>query len=179
MANADQQVPPIVRVLQVEDSALDAELVLTELDRDGLRYEVLLVDDEVRFLDALATFGPHIVLSDLSMPGFSGRHALALLRARDEELPFIFVSATLGEEAAIAALRDGATDYILKQNPARLASAVRRALREASARRERRRDAATRCSQSTCDSRPPGGVRDRRRGCPPPASARPAAGRRE
>ncbi|MCP4514559.1 MAG: hybrid sensor histidine kinase/response regulator, partial [Delftia sp.] len=73
------------------------------------------------------------------LPGFSGQRALALLRERDGELPFIYVSATLGEEAAIEALRNGATDYILKQNPARLASAVRRALREAEAQRAHRR----------------------------------------
>ncbi len=128
-----------IRVLQVEDSQLDAELVLAELDNDGIIYEVQLVDDEPRFVAALAKFEPHIVLSDLSMPGFSGQRALELLRQRDEELPFIFVSATLGEEAAIEALRNGATDYILKQNPARLASAVRRALAEAEARRASRR----------------------------------------
>ncbi|MES1154067.1 MAG: response regulator, partial [Rhodanobacter sp.] len=133
---------PTIRVLQVEDSRLDAELVLAELDADHINYEVRLVDDEPSFLAALAEFRPHIVLSDLSMPGFSGQHALDLLRQRDEDLPFIFVSATLGEEAAIEALRNGATDYILKQNPARLASAVRRALSEAEARRASRRSEA-------------------------------------
>ncbi|MBQ4854588.1 response regulator [Rhodanobacter sp. B2A1Ga4] len=131
-----------IRVLQVEDSQLDAELVLAELDADNIGYEVRLVDDEPGFLAALDEFKPHIVLSDLSMPGFSGQHALDLLRQRDEDLPFIFVSATLGEEAAIEALRNGATDYILKQNPARLASAVRRALSEAEARRASRRSEA-------------------------------------
>jgi signal transduction histidine kinase len=130
---------PAVRVLQVEDSKLDAELVLAELDADKIDYEVRLVDDEVNFVAALDEFKPHIVLSDLSMPGFSGQRALELLRQRDEDLPFIFVSATLGEDAAIEALRNGATDYILKQNPARLASAVRRALKEAEARRASRR----------------------------------------
>jgi signal transduction histidine kinase len=135
----EQSAPPAVRILQVEDSALDAELVLAELERDGLEFEVCLVDDEAHFVAALEEFAPSIVLSDLSMPGFSGKQALALLRARDEDLPFIFVSATLGEDAAIAALRNGATDYILKQNPARLASAVRRALHEFEIRRQRRR----------------------------------------
>jgi signal transduction histidine kinase len=130
---------PSIRVLQVEDSSLDAELVLGELDADGLVYESRLVEDESRFLEELARFKPHIVLSDLSMPGFSGQRALELLRASDEDTPFIFVSATLGEEAAIEALRNGATDYILKQNPARLASAVRRALVEVEAERARRR----------------------------------------
>ncbi|MFK2903104.1 response regulator [Dyella ginsengisoli] len=128
-----------IRILQVEDSALDAELVLGELDADGFDYEVLLVDDEQPYVEALETFQPDIVLSDLSMPGFSGQRALELLRARDDDTPFIFISATLGEEAAIEALRNGATDYILKQNPARLASAVRRALSEAEAQRAARR----------------------------------------
>jgi len=130
---------PTIRVLQVEDNALDAELVLSELQADNIDYEVRLVDDERHFVTALDDFSPDIVLSDLSMPGFSGQRALELLRQRDEDLPFIFVSATLGEDAAIEALRNGATDYILKQNPARLASAVRRALDEAKARSANRR----------------------------------------
>ncbi|MEO8778528.1 MAG: response regulator [Rhodanobacter sp.] len=128
-----------IRVLQVEDNELDAELVLAELDADDIHHEVRVVEDQAGYLAALDEFKPNIVLSDLSLPGFSGQHALELLRERDEDLPFIFVSATLGEEAAVEALRNGATDYILKQNPARLASAVRRALAEVDARRSNRR----------------------------------------
>ena len=128
---------PRIRVLQVEDSPLDAELILTELQADGIDYDVRLVDDEPAFVDTLQEFKPHIVLSDLSMPGFSGQRALELLRHLSADTPFIYVSATLGEEAAIAALREGATDYILKQNPARLATAVRRAMREAEEQRAR------------------------------------------
>jgi signal transduction histidine kinase len=139
MADRQHWALPRIRVLQIEDSQLDAELVLSELDADHIDYDVQLVDAEREYLTALEEFRPHIVLSDLSMPGFSGQRALDLLRERDQDLPFIFVSATLGEEAAIEALRNGATDYILKQNPARLASAVRRALREAEAQRARRR----------------------------------------
>ncbi|WP_404630250.1 hybrid sensor histidine kinase/response regulator [Dyella ginsengisoli] len=139
MPNSLNRAMATIRILQVEDSALDAELVLGELDADGFDYEVLLVDDEQPYVEALETFQPDIVLSDLSMPGFSGQRALELLRARDDDTPFIFISATLGEEAAIEALRNGATDYILKQNPARLASAVRRALSEAEAQRAARR----------------------------------------
>ncbi|KRE88727.1 histidine kinase [Frateuria sp. Soil773] len=130
---------PTIRILQVEDNALDAELVLAELNADGISYDVRLVDDEQGFVDALEHFKPQVVLSDLSLPGFSGQRALELLRRHDEDTPFIFVSATLGEEAAIEALRNGATDYILKQNPARLASAVRRALAEAAAVQAKRR----------------------------------------
>ncbi|MGO4703480.1 response regulator [Dyella sp. 2RAB6] len=130
---------PRIRVLQIEDSLPDAELVISELDADAIDFEVRLVDDEVGYVRELEDFKPHIVLSDLSMPGFSGERALELLREHDRDLPFIYVSATLGEEAAIAALRNGATDYILKQNPARLASAVRRALREHEAQKAQRR----------------------------------------
>ena len=139
MLDKQNRVLPNIRVLQVEDSQLDAELVLAELDADGIEYEVRLVDAEPDFLTALTQFQPDIVLSDLSMPGFSGQRALELLREHSEDVPFIFISATLGEDAAIEALRNGATDYILKQNPARLASAVRRALLEAEAQRARRR----------------------------------------
>ncbi|HEX5307292.1 MAG TPA: response regulator, partial [Dyella sp.] len=135
MPHSANRAVPAIRILQVEDSALDAELVLGELDADGIAYEARLVEQEEHFVEALDSFEPHIVLSDLSLPGFSGQRALELLRARDSDTPFIFVSATLGEEAAIEALRNGATDYILKQNPARLASAVRRAMMETEARK--------------------------------------------
>ncbi len=130
---------PIVRVLVVEDNRNDAELALTELDDDDLRYEARVVDNEDAYVLALNEFLPDVVLSDVSLPGFSGQCALALLRQRDADLPFIYVSGMIGEEAAIEALHTGATDYILKQNPARLASAVRRALAEAAERRAGKR----------------------------------------
>src|SRR5690348_4176234 len=139
MPNANTRPLPTIRILQVEDDPLDAELIQAELDADGINYEVRLVDDEASYTACLHEFEPDIVLSDLSLPGFSGQRALEVLRAHDEDLPFIYVSATLGEEAAVEALRNGATDYILKQNPVRLASAVRRALAEAEAVRAKRR----------------------------------------
>jgi signal transduction histidine kinase len=139
MPNRTPRALPTIRILQVEDDPIDAELIRAELDADGIAYEVRLVDNEAGYCAALRDFKPHIVLSDLSLPGFSGQHALELLRDQDEDLPFVYVSATLGEEAAVEALRNGATDYILKQNPTRLASAVRRALAEAEAVRAKRR----------------------------------------
>jgi len=139
MPNPNMRALPTIRILQVEDDPLDAELIQAELDADGIEYDVCLVDDEAGFNACLQEFKPDIVLSDLSLPGFSGQRALELLRLHDEDLPFIYVSATLGEEAAVEALRNGATDYILKQNPTRLASAVRRALAEAEAVRAKRR----------------------------------------
>jgi signal transduction histidine kinase len=139
MPHSNMRPLPTIRILQVEDDPLDAELIQAELDADGIDYEVRLVDQEEGYTACLEEFKPDIVLSDLSLPGFSGQRALELLRQHDDDLPFIYVSATLGEEAAVEALRNGATDYILKQNPTRLASAVRRALAEAEAVRAKRR----------------------------------------
>ncbi|MEZ5460323.1 response regulator [Dokdonella sp.] len=126
-----------LRVLLVEDEPLDAELILDQLREDGMSIESRLVDDEKGFLAALEEFDADLVISDLSMPGFSGYRALELLREKDSLLPFIFVSGTIGEDAAIKALKSGATDYLLKERLARLASAARRAVeqsRETSAR---------------------------------------------
>ena len=123
--------PSNIRVLIVEDSELDAELVVDEITRDGFAIDALRVDDEREYLAALIEFAPDIIISDLSMPDFSGYRALELLRERAPDTPFLFVSGTMGEEAAVEAVRRGATDYVLKHNLARLPSSFRRALREA------------------------------------------------
>lgn len=134
--NADT--PPPMRILLVEDEPADAELVIDELRDDGIACDYLCVDTEPAYLEALASFRPDIVLSDLNLPTFDGQRALDLLRASDRLLPFIFVSGTIGEEVAVEALRRGATDYILKHNTMRLAAAVRRALHEAGEQRARK-----------------------------------------
>lgn len=128
-----------LRILLVEDEPLDAELITDQLRQDGMVIETRLVDDENGFREAIDAFQADVVISDLSMPGFSGYRALEILRERDKRMPFIFVSGTIGEDAAIAALKSGATDYLLKERLARLPSAVRRAVRQAreSAARER------------------------------------------
>lgn len=119
------------RILLVEDNALDAELALDRLSEDGIVIQSRLVDDEQAFRDALKDFSPQLVLCDYNLPGFSGEAALRILREFDPLTPFIYLSGTMGEDAAIEALRGGATDYILKNQPTRLPSAVRRALNEA------------------------------------------------
>jgi signal transduction histidine kinase len=129
MAKTDDVVS--MRVLLVEDEVYDAELMLDELNSDGLKIESHRVDDESGFLEALANFDADIVIADLSMPTFSGYRALEILRENDRVLPFIFVSGTIGEDAAIRALKAGATDYLLKGRLARLASAARRAVLQA------------------------------------------------
>ena len=127
------------RVLFVEDSPEDAELLQMQLEEAGLDADFACVDDEPALRRALESFRPDIVLSDLSMPGFSGHDALRIVRAHAASLPFIFVSGTIGEDVAVAALREGANDYILKHSSARLPAAVERALREARTEAERER----------------------------------------
>ncbi|KAF1696760.1 hybrid sensor histidine kinase/response regulator [Pseudoxanthomonas jiangsuensis] len=128
-----------VRVLFVEDSAEDAELIQFQLEDAHLNADFLRVEDAAGLRQALQAFRPDIVLSDLSMPGFSGHEALAIVREHSHVIPFIFVSGTIGEDVAVAALREGASDYILKHSSARLPVAVERALREAKIEAERQR----------------------------------------
>lgn len=127
-----------MRVLLVEDVSADAELTIEELRDDGIDCITRWVDTESAFIDALDTFRPDIVLSDLKLPTFDGHRALQLLRERDALIPFVFVSGTMGEDVAVEALRKGATDYILKGHRARLAAAVRRAVHEAQEQRTRK-----------------------------------------
>lgn len=122
-----------LRVLLVEDDANDAELIRDALSSDGLEIDSRLVDTEEGFREAVVQFDPDIVVSDLSMPMFSGYRALEIMREHSALVPFIFVSGTMGEEAAVKALRAGATDYLLKESLARLPSAVSRAVNEARA----------------------------------------------
>src|SRR5438034_6374739 len=130
---------PTLRVLLAEDVAADAELEIRELKRAGLRVSHRIVDSEKDFIRALREFAPDVILSDFSMPQFDGMEALRLAKELAPDTPFVFVSGTLGEEYAIRALRNGATDYVLKTNLVRLPAAVERAFTESKERRERRR----------------------------------------
>jgi diguanylate cyclase (GGDEF)-like protein/PAS domain S-box-containing protein len=132
--------PERIRLLLIEDVATDAELELRELKRAGLSVDHRVVDTEVQFRAALEQFAPHVIISDFSMPHFDGMAALALARELHPEIPFLFVSGTIGEEYAIRALKNGATDYVLKANLMRLPAALERALHEA---RERAAQRAT------------------------------------
>jgi diguanylate cyclase (GGDEF)-like protein/PAS domain S-box-containing protein len=127
-----------IRVLLTEDIPADSELELRELKRAGLRVEHRIVDTEEAFRRELAEFVPDIILSDFSMPHFDGMSALALARELSPDTPFIFVSGTIGEEYAIRALKDGASDYVLKTNLVRLPPAVERAIQDTEARLQRR-----------------------------------------
>jgi diguanylate cyclase (GGDEF)-like protein len=123
----------------IDDSSEDADLVVRALAHCG--YEVISerVDSPASLTAALDRAPWDVAIADYTMPGFSGTAALDLLRLRDADMPFIFVSGTMGEDAAVAAMRTGAHDYIMKDNLKRLVPAVERELRQAGVRRERRR----------------------------------------
>jgi len=128
-----------LRILFIEDVEADAVLAARELKRSGMSVEARRVDREDDLRRELLEFRPQIILSDFNMPQFDGMAALAIARETAPEVPFIFVSGTLGEEYAIRALRNGAVDYVLKTNLVRLPPAVERAMSEAAARAQRRR----------------------------------------
>jgi len=128
-----------LRVLHVEDDPVDRELVAETLRSQGLTCDIVVVDTRDAFADALDSGGFDVILADDRLPTFNGQAALALTVERAPDVPFIFVSGTLGEEIAVERLKAGATDYVVKQRLARLGSAVNRALGEAQVRRENAR----------------------------------------
>jgi len=128
-----------LRVLIAEDSEDDARLLLRELERAGFDPASERVDSAAAMQAALDRHPWDLVIGDYSMPEFSGPAALALLRARDLDTPFIFVSGTIGEDVAVEAMKAGAQDFLTKGNLRRLIPAIERELRDAEVRRERRR----------------------------------------
>ena len=128
-----------LRILNLEDNANDAELNQAMIAARWPASELVRVASRADFHAALDQGGYDLILSDYTMPGFDGGEALALARAKRPEVPFLFVSGTIGEEAAIEALKHGATDYVLKHRLMRLIPAVDRALREAGDRADCRR----------------------------------------
>jgi two-component system cell cycle sensor histidine kinase/response regulator CckA len=128
----------LIRILLVDDSEDDAFLVTRELIQAGLQaffHQVHTLED---FQEALNTQNWDIVISDYTMPRFSGIEALEMLRRKDEHIPFIFVSGTLSEDQAVAAMRLGANDYVLKGNLKRLPPAVERSIKDGKISRERK-----------------------------------------
>ena len=119
-----------IRILMLEDSALDGELIVAQLKLARLTVEVQRVWTRDAFVRALDAGGFDVILSDHLLPGFDGDAALALARQRTPDVPFIFVSGTLTEELAVQALTRGARDYVVKQRLQRLPDAIQRALRE-------------------------------------------------
>ena len=129
--------PSPLKVLLVEDSAADAELIAHVLRRLGTEVEYRRVDSAFKLRSTIEEFVPHVILSDFTMPGFSGHDALVMVSELAPHIPFVFVSNTIGEDVAIEALQRGAADYVLKDNLRRLPPAVERALRTAQERNVR------------------------------------------
>jgi len=120
-----------LKILFVEDSAADAELEIRALKRASIACATRRVENEIDLRKQLVEFRPDLIISDFSLPMFDGLSALRIAKAEQPDTPFIFVSGTIGEERAIEALKSGASDYVLKNSPARLPQAILRALREA------------------------------------------------
>jgi len=122
----------------VEDEVHDATLVEHTLKESGFEFSFKRVDSEELFLNALARFHPSVILSDHGLPAFDGFTALALAQKKAPDVPFIFVTGSLGEEMTIQALKSGATDFVLKHRLVTLPAAVHRALRQTEFRQQRR-----------------------------------------
>jgi PAS domain S-box-containing protein len=128
-----------LRILSIEDDPRDAELIQDLLETEGLVCEVTRVDTQAALVASLEQGGIDLILADYALPSFDGISALKSAMTACPEVPFIFVSGTLGEEVAIEALKFGATDYVLKTRLSRLVPSVLRALREATQRAERKK----------------------------------------
>ncbi len=120
-----------LRILILEDEPSDAELEQRLLLGAGLEFTAVVVDTSASYVQQLAAFHPEVILADFSLPGFSGEIALKIAQEQCPHVPFIFMSGAIGDEAAVELIRQGATDYVLKDRPARLAPIVRRAVAEA------------------------------------------------
>lgn len=121
--------------LHVEDDPLDAEYVQEQLLESGIPCDITRVETREGFLHALEHSPPDLILCDYNLPGFDGLEALQIAQNSVQSTPFIFLSGGIGEHLAVECLHRGATDYVLKGNPARLIPAVKRALEEARVRR--------------------------------------------
>lgn len=128
-----------IDILLLEDNLRDAELIEHALRRSGAGFKIAHVESKRAFIHRIEARVPDLILSDFALPTIDGYAALEISRRKCPEVPFIFVSGTLGEETAIETLKQGATDYVLKNRLVRLVPAVERALREAKERAGRRR----------------------------------------
>src|SRR5882724_9116899 len=128
-----------LRVLHLEDNLVDAELIHATLAGEDIVCDAVRVQSRRDFVDAVERGGFDLILADYNLPAFDGISALAIAKQKCPEIPFIFVTGSLGEELAIETLKKGATDYVLKRHPGRLVPAVRRAMEEIAAQKQRNR----------------------------------------
>lgn len=127
-----------LRILYLEDDLKDAELVQAALEGEGISCQITRVETEHEFMDSLQQGETDLILADYTLPSFDGISALKIAKELHPEMPFIFVSGTLGEEVAIEALKMGATDYVFKTRLSRIVPSVQRALLEAHEKNQRK-----------------------------------------
>jgi len=128
-----------LRVLHLEDDPDYADLVRSMLQSDGVEAQVVLVSNRADFEAAIALESFDVILADYLLPEYDGLEALNCARERCPETPFLLISGTIGEQAAIESLKNGATDYVLKHWPERLLPSIHRAVQEAEERKQRHR----------------------------------------
>src|SRR5690242_8275245 len=113
-----------LKILMLEDVPMDAELLEFELRRSRIAFEGRRVDNRAAFLEALGSFAPDVILADYTLPGFDGMTALLLAKEAAPITPFIVVTGSINEETAVGCMRAGASDYLLKNNLARIGPAI-------------------------------------------------------
>jgi len=140
----DRHTSRLLRVLLIEDSPSDAGLIVRHLEQAGYEVQVKWVETAAALRAALASPAYDVIIADHHLPQFDAPAALAIVRESGHDIPFLVVSGVIGEERAVAMMKAGAQDYVMKSNLARLAPAVEREIREAAARQELRRAEAER-----------------------------------
>ena len=127
----------LIRILHLEDNPIDSQLVQSALKRADVNFEYFFSDNEKDFHSTLTTQNIDIILSDYHLPDYSGSEALLFAKYNFPQIPFVFLSGTMGEDAAIESLLNGATDYVLKNKMDRLVPAIYRAFNEMQAQKAR------------------------------------------
>ena len=131
-----------IRLLLIEDSENDALILIYHLKKEGINVEYERVYSEIAVREALKNKKWDIVISDYAMPGFDGGEALKIFKEMDIEIPFIMISGTIGEDVAVQTMRNGAHDYLMKDNLTRLVPAIKRELIDAKNRRDKKKNLA-------------------------------------
>jgi PAS domain S-box-containing protein len=126
-----------IRILFIEDNPDDLELLTHELKRNGIRYTACTVQTKIDYERELISFNPQVILSDYSLPSFNGLSAFQIKQNVLPDVPFIIVSGTIGDENAVALIRNGITDYVLKENMYQVPLKISRALKETAERKEK------------------------------------------
>lgn len=113
-----------IKILFVEDLAADVEIAVREIRKENIRFDFQVVDSPDTFREALIEFDPDLIISDYAMPVFDGMSALNITRSQPRYIPFIMFTGSMNEETAVACLKAGADDYVLKEKIKRLPFAV-------------------------------------------------------